>query len=172
MLLSELQQPAELIELERQLDKLFMPLGIDVQFSKHFKERILGRERQVTQDEVVNSFGLLKSKYKKRLISAKKKGSYAAVLKDLGKELNVVFSIAGGDMNLVTIMRKDTDVFGTHYTDQEALVVGSRRSLARDEESEEEYTELNQPDTWFDNSKTNSPQAPPRSYTGSRNTHP
>ena len=61
MKLVELQAPEEVRELELQLDRLMMPVGLDVAFTKHFIERLLGRERRVTIEEVVSTFNKLKS---------------------------------------------------------------------------------------------------------------
>lgn len=165
MKLVELQQPAELTELEAQLDKMFSTLGLDVRFSRHFIERILGRERRVTMDEVVQSFGMLKQKYKKRLLSAKRKGNYEAILKDFQHDLNTVFAIDGGNMTLVTVKAKDPSQFVTNREGGDELRVG-----VRGVENEEEAELMNR--LWYDNSKKNSPKAPPRNYTGGRNTHP
>lgn len=106
MKLFELKTPDEVTELERQLDALMRPVGLDVEFSRHFIERILGREQRVTIDEVVNAFAKLKNKYKKRLLSAKRKAGYEAVLKDFGNDLNIVFGIQGGELTNITIKRK------------------------------------------------------------------
>lgn len=111
MRLYELQSPQEIQELEAQLDALMRPVGLNVEFSRHFVERLLGREQRVTMDEIVGAFAKLKSKYKKRLLSAKKKPEYEAVLKDFSNDLNIVFGIRGGEMMNITIKRKDPAAF-------------------------------------------------------------
>lgn len=123
MKLYELKSPAEVVELEKQLDKLMSTVGLDVEFSKHFIERILGREKRVTIDEVVTAFEKLKAKYKKRLLSAKKKPDYEAVLKDFGNDLNIVFGIDGGEMTAVTIKQKNPDEFHINTKGGEELKV-------------------------------------------------
>lgn len=111
MKLIELQSSEEIQSLETQLDNLMRPVGLDVEFSRHFIERILGRERKVTADEVIQAFAKLKSKYKKRLISAKKKPQYEAILKDFSSDLNIVFGIRGGELTNITIKRKNPTAF-------------------------------------------------------------
>lgn len=111
MKLYELQSPDEVRELEAQLDALMRPVGLDVEFSRHFVERLLGREQRVTIEEIVGAFAKLKGKYKKRLLSAKKKPDYEAVLKDFSNDLNIVFGIRGGEMKNITIKRKDPNTF-------------------------------------------------------------
>ena len=106
MKLQELQAPMEVQELENQLDKLMRPVGLDVSFTRHFIERILGREKPVTIEEVVSSFEKLKRRYKKRLLRAKRTTEYEAVLKDLSNDLNVVFAIHGDELVNITIKRK------------------------------------------------------------------
>lgn len=111
MKLVELKSPQEVVELEAQLDALMRPVGLDVEFSRHFIERLLGRERTVTKEEIIQAFAKLKSKYKQRLLSAKKKPDYEAVLKDFGSDLNIVFGIKGGELKNVTIKQKDPTQF-------------------------------------------------------------
>lgn len=123
MRLVELQSPEEIIELEVQLDALMRPVGLDVEFSRHFVERLLGRERRVTTDEIKMAFAKLKSKYKKRLLSAKKKGQYEAVLKDFGNSLNIVFAIQGSQLTNITIKRKDPGTFITNTKSGDELRV-------------------------------------------------
>ena len=113
MKLFELQSPEEVQMLDDYLDQVMRPVGLNVKFSQHFIERLLGRERRVTADEIANAFSKLKKRYKKRLLSAKKKGDYTATLKDFGNDLNIVFGIRGGDMANITIMRKPPDTFQT-----------------------------------------------------------
>lgn len=107
----ELQSYDEVRELEAHLDALMRTVGLDVEFSRHFIERLLGREKRVTQAEIVRAFAKLKGKYKKRLLSAKKKPDYEAVLKDFSNDLNIVFGIRGGELMNVTIKRKDPSTF-------------------------------------------------------------
>lgn len=107
MKLFELQSPAEVQELENLLDDLMRPVGLDVEFSRHFIERLLARESKVTIDEIRSSFAKLKQRYKKRLLHAKKVKGYQAVLKDFSNELNIVFAIKGGEMTNITMMRKN-----------------------------------------------------------------
>ena len=111
MKLFELQAPEEVRELDRQLDSLMYPVGLDVQFTNHFIERLLGRERRVTVEEIVATFEKLKRRYKKRLLAAKKMGKYDAVLKDLSNDLNIAFTIEGKDLVNLTIKRKDPSTF-------------------------------------------------------------
>lgn len=111
MKLFELKSSQEVVELEAQLDALMRPVGLDVEFSRHFVERLLGRERNVTKEEIVQAFAKLKSKYKQRLLSAKKKPDYEAVLKDFGNDLNIVFGIKGGELKNITIKQKDPTQF-------------------------------------------------------------
>lgn len=127
MKLFELKQPEELVELERQLDRLMIPLGLDVEFTRHFQERILGREQRITKQQVVSAFTKLKQKYKQRLLGAKKRPNYEAILKDFEQELNIVFGIEGGEMNLITIKSKDPNSFFANTQGGDELKVGRAR---------------------------------------------
>lgn len=128
MRLYELRTPAEVQALEQQLDHLMAPVGLDVEFSKHFIERLLGREQPVTVAEVVSSFDKLKKKYKQKLKGAKKKPGYEATLKDFDNDLNIVFGIQPGEptpqLINITLMRKDPATFKTSHFGSEELKVG------------------------------------------------
>jgi len=130
MKLFELKSTAEVIELEKQLDKMFATLGLDVQFTRHFIERILGRERDVTVQSILHSFDQLKRKYKSRLLGAKKNPGYSAVLRDFDQDLNIVFGIkptaSGHELTNITIKRKDPATFVTNTSGGDDLKVGSQ----------------------------------------------
>jgi hypothetical protein len=123
MKLVELASPVEVVELERQLDDMFKTLGLDVEFSRHFIERLLGRERRVTVQDITSAFQRMKQKYKQRLLSAKKKGGYEAILKDFSNDLNIVFGIKGNDLINVTIKQKDPSQFVANIKGGEELRV-------------------------------------------------
>lgn len=123
MRLFELQSPTEVIELEKQLDSLMRPVGLDVEFSRHFIERLLGREKRVTVAEVIASFAKLKKKYKKRLLAAKKVPDYEAVLKDLSTDLNIAFAINGNELTNITIKRKNPTSFHLNHKGGDELTV-------------------------------------------------
>ena len=131
MKLFELQSSAEVQALEQQLDQLMSTVGLDVEFTRHFIERLLGRDRSVTVQEVVDTFAKLKQKYKQRLKSAKKKPGYNAILKDFDNDLNVVFEIKPSDptpqLINITVMRKDPASFAANVRGGEELKVGRQR---------------------------------------------
>jgi len=128
MKLFELQSNAEVQELENQLDQLMRSVGLDVEFTQHFVERLLGRDRSVSKEEIIDAFRKLKAKYKKRLLSAKKHPGYEAILKDFDNDLNVVFAIQNDvpEPNLVniTMMQKDPNTFRVNHSGGEELKVG------------------------------------------------
>ena len=131
MKLFELQSPIEVKELENQLDALMRSVGLDVVFTSHFIERMLGRDRAVTKEEIVGAFQKLKAKYKQRLLSAKKHPGYEAILKDFDSDLNVVFVIEPGDptpeLVNITMMQKDPNKFRTNMSGGDELKVGRVR---------------------------------------------
>jgi len=93
-------------------DKLFSELGLDVEFSKHFRERLNDPRNQkpITAAELI---GLFKRTYQKsgRRIS-EMPPSAEAVIKDMRTDINTPFIIEydrkNGELDLVlkTIMRK------------------------------------------------------------------
>jgi hypothetical protein len=131
MKLFELASTAEVTELERHLDKMMATLGLDVEFTRHFIERLLGRERNITVDDITQSFEQLKRKYKSRLLKAKKTPNYNAVLRDFDQDLNIVFGIkpvdGGHELINITIKKKDPSTFVTNRDGGDDLKVGSKR---------------------------------------------
>jgi len=136
MKLFELKSPAEVQQLEVELDKLMRSVGLDVEFSRHFIERLLGRDRSITGQEVIASFDKLKRKYKQKLLKYKKTPGHRAILKDFDSELNVIFGVQASrnkdklpELVNITIMRKDPDKFRTDTPSGsgEELKVGTRR---------------------------------------------
>jgi hypothetical protein len=93
-------------------DKLFSELGLDVEFSKHFRERLNDprNRKPITAAELI---GLFKRTYQKsgRRIS-EMPPSAEAVIKDMRTDINTPFIIEydrkNGELDLVlkTIMRK------------------------------------------------------------------
>jgi len=131
MKLFELTSTAEVNELERHLDKMMATLGLDVEFTRHFVERVLGRERSVSVEDITQSFIQLKRKYKSRLLKAKKQPNYSAVLRDFDQDLNIVFGIKpvknGHELVNITIKQKDPSTFITSQDGGDDLKVGSKR---------------------------------------------
>jgi hypothetical protein len=103
----ELQSPAEINVLHNRLNDMFKDLGLNVAFTNHFIERLLGREQKVQVKEILSSFGKLKTKYRTKLEQAKESGEFEGIIKDFGRELNIVFAIDDPNLEAITVMRKD-----------------------------------------------------------------
>ncbi len=112
-ILLELSNSGEVNALENQLDKLFADMGIDVEFSRHFTERLLGREQSVTQEEIEHAFAKLKQMHGDKLAQAKEGDNYVAVIKDFQNSLNIVFDLEGDTLTNVTVMRKPPNKFSS-----------------------------------------------------------
>lgn len=101
----------QMIKVEEYADKLFQKLGLDVEFSKHFRERLNDPRngKEVSSAELI---GLFKRSYEKagRKISEMPPEA-EAVIQDMRTDLNTPFVIqydrrGGLDLVLKTIMRK------------------------------------------------------------------
>ena len=111
----------DLRDAERVIEYLFKDLGLDVVWSTHFKDRVQGREADVTKYELADAFKKLKEKYGARLIAARNNhNEFVGILKDLATELNIPFAIHFDRKNPlnnkyklhgITIMRKDPKRF-------------------------------------------------------------
>jgi nicotinic acid mononucleotide adenylyltransferase len=104
--------PILLKTLEKYLDKLFARLGIDVEFTRHFLDRVNDERniRQITIQELVKLFRDTYSKYGKQI--AQMGPDAQAVIKDMQTDINLPFVLNWDDRNqqldLVakTVMRK------------------------------------------------------------------
>ena len=103
---------SELKKLEKQLDKLFADAGIDIEFTRHFLDRVNDARniKQITIAELRKMFQSAYKKYKQQL--AKFGDKFQAVLNDPKTMINVPFVLQwdrkNNEMDLVskTVMRK------------------------------------------------------------------
>jgi hypothetical protein len=109
--LNENVTPGQLNKVEGYADKLFKKLGLDVEFTKHFKER-LNDPRNKKEVSAAELIGLFKRSYEKagKRISEMPPDA-EAVIQDMRTDLNTPFVIqydrkGGLDLVLKTIMRK------------------------------------------------------------------
>ena len=102
----------QMSSVEEYADRLFRELGLDVEFSKHFRERLNDPRnvKPITSAELIGLFKRAYQKSGKRI--AEMPPNAEAVLKDMRTDLNSPFVIEYDprekDLNLVlkTIMRK------------------------------------------------------------------
>ena len=101
---------SDLDQIERYADKLFASLGIDVEFTKHFMDRVndARNKKQITSAELVRLFKQSYKKYGKKI--AKMSDDANAVIHDMKTDINMPFVLnyRKGEVELVakTIMRK------------------------------------------------------------------
>ena len=101
---------SDLDQLERYADRLFGAVGIDVEFTRHFLDRVndVRNKMQITSAEITRLF---KQSYKKFGKVIRKLGPDAqAVLSDMKTDINMPFvlNLKGGELELVakTVKRK------------------------------------------------------------------
>ena len=102
----------QLKELEKTLDKLFAAINIDIEFTKHFFDRIndARNKEQIKVREIRDLFRAEFKKYKEKF--ANMKDGFEALLADLQSNINIPFHIKwdskNKELDLVakTIMRK------------------------------------------------------------------
>ena len=101
---------SDLDQVERYADKLFAALGIDVEFTKHFMDRVNDARnmKQITSSELVRLFKQSYKKYGKKI--AKMSDDANAVINDMKTDINMPFVLnhKKGEIELVakTVMRK------------------------------------------------------------------
>ena len=100
----------DLQQLETYADRLFASLGIDVAFSKHFKDRLNDprNEKPITMAELTRLFKQIYKQHGKPI--AQLGPDAEAVMKDMKTDVNIPFALQwdGNELDLVakTIMRK------------------------------------------------------------------
>ena len=101
---------SDLDQIEKYADRVFGALDIDVEFTRHFLDRVndVRNQRQITSAELTRLF---KQSYKKFGKTIRKLGPDAeAVISDMRTDINMPFvlNLKGGELELVakTVMRK------------------------------------------------------------------
>ena len=100
----------QLDSIEGYADKLFAKLGIDIEFTKHFLDRVNDErnKKPITVPELIGMFKRLHRKHGKPL--SKVDDDFDAVVKDFNSNINIPFAInvTPNDIDLVakTVMRK------------------------------------------------------------------
>ena len=77
---------------QRQINDLIRGTPYEVRFSRHFYDRLAGRDASVTGDELYNSFRKFFAKYHDALERMEGK-DVEAILKDYAAQLNIVLDI-------------------------------------------------------------------------------
>lgn len=117
---------AHLDAIEKYADKLFSKVGIDIQFTKHFLDRVNDErnKKQITNAELVRLFKQTYAKYGKKI--AQMGPDAEAVLKDMQTDVNMPFVLQwdskNKELDLVakTVMRKK----GFKTPDPELVIAG------------------------------------------------
>ena len=101
---------SDLDAIEKYADKLFAKVGIDVEFTRHFLDRVNDErnKKQITSAELTRLFKQTFSKHGKKIPSMGPDAE--AVIKDMKTDINMPFVLnyKNGELELVakTIMRK------------------------------------------------------------------
>ena len=101
---------SDIDQVERYADKLFAAVGIDVEFTRHFMDRVNDARnvKQITTSELVRLFKQSYKKYGKKI--AKMSDDANAVINDMKTDINMPFVLnhKKGEIELVvkTVMRK------------------------------------------------------------------
>ena len=102
---------SDLDQVEKYADRLFASLGIDVEFTRHFHDRVNDErnKKPINQAELVRLFRLTYKKYGKKI--AQMNPDAEAVITDMETDVNMPFVInldKGRMLDLVakTVMRK------------------------------------------------------------------
>ena len=110
--LNEALSNDQIAQIEKYADKLFSALNMDVEFGRHFKERLNDprNQKDITSGEMIRIFRETYKKYGKKI--AQWGADAQAVVKDMVADLNIPFMLKWDNRNqeldLVpkTVMRK------------------------------------------------------------------
>jgi hypothetical protein len=109
--LNEVVSKKDLDQVEKYADKLFAAVGIDVEFTRHFLDRVNDErnKKPISTAELVRLFRLTYKKYGKKI--SKMNPDAEAVIHDMETDVNMPFVLnveKGGMIDLVakTVMRK------------------------------------------------------------------
>jgi len=90
---------SDLDAVERMADKLFAKVGIDVEFTRHFLDRVndARNKKPISSAELVRIFKLTYKKYGKKIPELGEEGE--SVLFDINSNLNIPFILHWDDKN-------------------------------------------------------------------------
>ena len=101
---------SDLDQIEKYADKLFAAVGIDIEFTRHFLDRVndARNKKPINSAELIRLFRLTYKKYGKKI--AKMNPDAEAVISDMETDVNMPFvlNLRKGMLDLVakTVMRK------------------------------------------------------------------
>ena len=101
---------SDLDQVEKYADRIFASLGIDVEFTRHFLDRVNDKRnvKQITPSELTRLFKQSYKKYGKKI--AQLGPDAEAVINDMKTDINMPFvlNLKGGELELVakTVMRR------------------------------------------------------------------
>lgn len=121
----------ELDSLEKLLDRLFKSVNIDIEFTKHFLDRLNDSRNgeDITTPELAELFGATYKKYGKKL--SKLSPDTQAVLKDIRSDINIPFVIQLNDSGMLELISKTVMRKKNFSTPNDVLKVGEMKLATR-----------------------------------------
>jgi len=142
---------SDLAQIEKYADKLFAKVGIDVEFTKHFLDRVNDErnKKQITPAELTRIFKQIYSKHGKPI--ARLGPDAEAVMKDMRTDINMPFvlKLAGKELELVakTIMRKkDFKTSNKTFAVEETLQILHKESNKQGKKTFKEFNDVKEMD--------------------------
>lgn len=142
---------SDLAQIEKYADKLFAKVGIDVEFTKHFLDRVNDErnKKQITPAELTRIFKQIYSKHGKPI--ARLGPDAEAVMKDMRTDINMPFvlKLAGNELELVakTIMRKkDFKTSNKTFAVEDTLQILHKESNKQGKKTFKEFNDVKEMD--------------------------
>jgi len=142
---------SDLAQIEKYADKLFAKVGIDVEFTKHFLDRVNDErnKKQITPAELTRIFKQVFRKYGKPI--AQLGPDAEAVMKDMQTDINMPFvlKLAGKELELVakTIMRKkDFKTSNKTFAVEDTLQILHKESNKQGKKTFKEFNDVKEMD--------------------------
>lgn len=106
MLLVELYSLEEARDVMNELRQMFSALGFQIGYGRHALERLLGRDKEITKEEMLETFRVLTTNYKKPFRQMNNRRLAAMIIRDAHNKGNYVLNFRDNVATIETVMKK------------------------------------------------------------------
>jgi len=106
MKLNELYSKSESVEVLTQLKTLFEKMGFTVSYDGHALNRLLGRDKEITKEQMIDSFKFLMLVHKKSFRPMRDKKIASMIVRDSHNLGNYVINFTDNHAKIMTVIKK------------------------------------------------------------------
>jgi len=108
MLLQELFSPQEAQDVLVELKKMFAAHGFTIKYDSHALERLLGRDKDITQEQMLDTFRTFTTKHTRALRQVKNRHTASIIVKDKHNFGNYVLNFSDNNAVMrMAMLKKD-----------------------------------------------------------------